>query len=704
MFEILRAGVKIARSLKTGQTVTVTKSRNITEAGRMLDVIQDAEREDALVGTTVKDPMAQHDWFNIAISWLGRNIARTEFKLMNGDTEITDGDIFDLFNHPNPYMSKYQLWEATESWLASRGESIWVFPALTGAQLPDQIWVSNPTQWKHYLNEDKNRIILWKFFAEGDAQGVPFNPEEILHLKYWNIWDFWRGVPPWRALTQDIEQDYQANVSNTFMIKNRSVPAGIISSEQIINDESAKELIKRWEEKHKGAIKAGKISVLGKGAKYQPIGLTPDEMQFMQMFKWNRDTILAMFGLSIKVFGINSDNSALSGSDTKEVLKAAWNLKLIPEMRSIVEKLKVDFFKRFGLNEEGKFDTSEIPELQVDKAKQEERLREDIKTGLITINEARDKLEMEPVDWGNGYFKPFNLEYIESAEEEEEPEAVPGFPPVEPEGPPEPLPGVPVPTPPGRSLKADRWLISYLIESGKLWDKLTGRYTSKIDKWFYKARSYYLEKYTKSIDRSITKTYEEFLFWHEAAEELKAFSVPFFDQAINQINNDLVTIYTRVGLRAEFNIYETDIPIADIIRTRIDKLSGIADTMNKSMAELIERNAIEGFDKDLLAQQIRDRFKDIEGKSKTIAETELGALKSKVQSDAYLHEGVEKIRWIHVPNPDPRDWHIAQDGMVRDYLVEPFPNGLFYPRQEGAPAEEVINCHCEFVPVMPGEE
>lgn len=50
--------------------------------------------------------------------------------------------------------------------------------------------------------------------------------------------------------------------------------------------------------------------------------------------------------------------------------------------------------------------------------------------------------------------------------------------------------------------------------------------------------------------------------------------------------------------------------------------------------------------------------------------------------------------WRHgVHVAAPRDWHVAMEGEIRD-LDKAFSNGLQMPGQEGAPAEEVINCHC----------
>ena len=63
-----------------------------------------------------------------------------------------------------------------------------------------------------------------------------------------------------------------------------------MTTEQHLSADQAEELIRRWEKKHKGQDKAYKIAALGKGITYQQIGLSPQDMQYLAMKKWNRQT------------------------------------------------------------------------------------------------------------------------------------------------------------------------------------------------------------------------------------------------------------------------------------------------------------------------------------------------------------------------------------------------------------------------------
>jgi HK97 family phage portal protein len=570
---------------------------------------------------------------------------------------------------------------------------------------PTEIYVVDPTFYEHKLspsvNGEPQKIVMWLYKDEKHPQGIPFRPYEILHFKKWNKWDFWRGVPPLTAHRENIEQDVNANIANTSLIKNKSVPPGIITSDQIVLDEQADAFIKRWEKQHKGSAKAYKIAVLGRGAKYQPIAMTPDDMGYMDMKKWNRTSILARYGLTAGVFGFRDDSSPLSGTDTKEQLKSVWTLTLIPELKFLETILKSEFFTRFALTMDGKFDTDVIPELQIDKTEQETRLRENIKVGLYTINEAREEADKDPLDWGDVWWRSFNLEPEDGSEKEEPPP-----PQLGPFGTPKPpqAPGTPPPViPPKMAEKSQRWLVAYLIESTKRWESLIGKYRKEIDQWFYRQRSWYLDRYSKDIQPSITKTYDEFVFWAEEIELLKKFSKAFFLKALELTGQDLVTVMRSTGFNTDFDIYQVN--IGAVVDSRIDLLPRIGDTMQKDLSDLIKEGTSQGFTQEQLADAIRDRFKDIEGKADTIARTELGAVKSEAQVQAYRSEGVHYIQWIHNPamSITPRPEHAALDGTTAEFMSTTFGNGLYYPRDPNGDPGEVINCHCDFIPVLTAE-
>lgn len=83
----------------------------------------------------------------------------------------------------------------------------------------------------------------------------------------------------------------------------------------------------------------------------------------------------------------------------------------------------------------------------------------------------------------------------------------------------------------------------------------------------------------------------------------------------------------------------------------------------------------------------------------TIARTETGFLQESLKQKAAVAEGFTHHEWSNAF--DARPSHQGQ-GSVR--IGEKFPNGLRYPCEIGAPAEEVINCRCTAVPFVAAEE
>ena len=126
MFEAFRTKAIAKQILK--QHYKSERQMNVSELGRFLDFNKIADAEDAGINVKrVSDPLQQHAWVNIAVDFRSRNLARCDFKIFNGEDEVTEGPTYDLFNDVNPTMSQYQLWEATEAWRLIEGEAIWVF-------------------------------------------------------------------------------------------------------------------------------------------------------------------------------------------------------------------------------------------------------------------------------------------------------------------------------------------------------------------------------------------------------------------------------------------------------------------------------------------------------------------------------------------------------------------------------------------------
>ena len=107
---------------------------------------------------------------------------------------------------------------------------------------------------------------------------------------------------------------------------------------------------------------------------------------------------------------------------------------------------------------------------------------------------------------------------------------------------------------------------------------------------------------------------------------------------------------------------------------------------------------------DMVAR-ITGRYSDrlLALRGETIARTETLAALARSKEEAFrqavdtgaVQSTQVKKRWIATKDNRTRDSHAAVDGEVVGFEGV-FSNGLAYPHEEGAPAEETINCRCTY--------
>lgn len=343
------------------------------------------------------DAMLQSAWVNICVTLRAKNIQRPPYRIIKGSRPMENGPVADLFKFPNPQMSAASFWYQTSFWLDSEGEFFWWYGPDYKAGFPKQIFPINPRRVSYEKFSD-----TW-FYDMPTPQGTKrtvLRPETFLHVWEPNPWNDIRGVPPIVCLAIELEQDIAINKQNLATVRNSTIPDGLIKTDQRLTPDQAKEIRDRWEQEHGRNKKNKKIAVLGSGAEFQ--ALNPELLKFDSLRNVNRVAIATKYGIPLKVVNIEDSRTALSGKDSNEQYKALWSQTLIPHIHFLQAEIDAKFFQAFGLNTtKGEFDLSTIPELQEDDADLHKRLREDIKVGLVTINEARELLRMPKVPWGD---------------------------------------------------------------------------------------------------------------------------------------------------------------------------------------------------------------------------------------------------------------------------------------------------------------
>jgi hypothetical protein len=137
----------------------------------------------------------------------------------------------------------------------------------TQGGLPREFYVLNPRKLHHegdglgtLRNELKNKKRRW--FYNAASERIPILSDELIHFRDWNPV---RGVNPLISLALELEQDYYANKANSQLLKNNTIPQGILKTEQTLRPEEADLLERRWESKYGRSGRGGKLRCWGRG-------------------------------------------------------------------------------------------------------------------------------------------------------------------------------------------------------------------------------------------------------------------------------------------------------------------------------------------------------------------------------------------------------------------------------------------------------
>lgn len=670
-------------------------------ANWFLNFLKLANDEDTGDTVTLTDAYSKVAWLNIAVSTRARNIARADFQLMNGDTEIEDGPVYELFNHDMGGRSRYQLWEETEGWRCLRGEAIWILSWGGVKGFPQQIVMVDPLDMTHKVDPGTRKITQWVYKSNRVGEGsltVPFRPEEVVHFPMWDPADPYRGVNQVGVIAQEVAQERQSAVSGTRLLINNAIPGGVISIPgDTLNTQEAEVVIENWEKKHRGSKNAGRVAVIGGGATYQRVSMTPQEMQSFEGRSWNRDTILAKFGVPHASVGVAKTGGTLAGKDTMEQMRSFWNLTLLPELHYFEDKLEHDFFERFHLNMTGEFSTEHIDELQADQETLHARLRSDTQTGLLTINEAREILGMDPVEWGSIWWVPINLTPATA----------------EPAGNPPPAP---IPPPEQASFFPETKTKVYTAEYRqkhwemviKKWEQLEQGYTKAVKSWIFEIRQQHLHTlmengFTQAIQHSTADELSGEPLWNTYWNKLKDVSRPWLTRAVDSAGEDLNSIFTDLGILGgrSFSIWDTRAVGMLEYRLNQGSLKEIPQTIRSELQSRLGDGIRYGWTETEMADSIRGLYNIVSNRAPTIARTEVGGAINDSRQAGFIAEGFKQIEWLSAQDEKVRPTHQIDGETIE--IGQQFSNGLVYPNDPNGPPEEVINCRCLALPVFDGE-
>ena len=653
------------------------------------------------------------------INLIAKSAASVEWKTYQrkkGGTweEMIDHPLTLLIENPNPFMSRKDFIERMTHSLYLGGNS--VFTKVRGA--------GNTVLELWYLPQDNIKPVpdARKFIShyEYNADGIKKNIKtaDIIHNQFLNPSDLFWGIAPIRAAAEIVDTDNEAIRWNRGSMQQRAISDGAFIIDQPLTEDQWKEARQQITDQHAGADNARNFWVLGAGATWQPMSLSPAEMDFIESRKLNREEICSIFGVPPVMVGLY-ENATLANIETGR--KIFWLDTIIPYLVDIRNSLNAALAAEYGTDIKLDFDTSTVEAIQ-------ENIQDKIANATslfamgVPFNEINKKLDLgfDEIEGGEVGYLAANLIPTNTIDQLMQPNEQ-SKPPSDQQD--EPKDEDRVNTAEGKKSLLEGTLEA---EEKKRFFKWAAAERSRLPYDMQMTRK--AAKIFEEMGQKVAQAYKEGGQTGAAAAidefeaEWKGLYEGIYKNIFDEIGNaELAAIMGEVGQKARLDQIIDKGILKWIALTAAKKVTGVLEFTKQKIAAIMQEAETlyqqEGYSAhmDKVAKDIQAEFKDFSRyRAYRIARTEVaGAAEAAGQKarevaqqkiDPTGKKIVLKRQWLSSRDDRVRDSHKHMDGQIVG-LDEPFkiytPDGQPTDRTLNYPADyeanepaETIHCRC----------
>jgi HK97 family phage portal protein len=397
-------------AVRIPQTDLKDKDKFFGVLGGLLDISMSRLSNEKTISTRLLD--ANKDWVYRNNDVIAQEVSAINFELYQVGlkkgqivyTEIEEHPVLDLLDKFNSTTTKVDGFYNTQSHKKITGDAFW-YLVKNGQQI-EEIYVLQPDKITLNLGSgSRGEPVVesydYKDLIDGKEVKVTYQPDEIIHFKKPNPQNPYRGKGAVEALAETIDTDILTNMAQKNFFKKGAITNFVLTTDSKISDDQLKRLKADMRANNGGAQNAFEMMILSGGLKPANISFSNRDLQLIDLLTWYRDKIMVGFGNTPASIGIIEDVNQANANDTL----LAWKRGTIkPDMDAIVATLNEFLVPLFGKNLILGYENP-VPEDRTDDLTEAVMLKN---AGIITINEAREKVDYEAVQGGE-IFAPNGL-------------------------------------------------------------------------------------------------------------------------------------------------------------------------------------------------------------------------------------------------------------------------------------------------------
>ncbi len=293
--------------------------------------------------------------------------------------------------NPNRIFSEDRLFKSNQTYVEIGGNAYWL-KVKNDSGIVKMIWPLHPRYMRVVPSETE---IIGGYKFDRNGKRVPLKAEDIVHFKgEINTEDPFYGMGTVEAARYEIDSEKYLIEYEKNLYKNKGFIAGVLTHERPITLTDRNVIVKEMKRLFGGLRNVAKLLVLGKGAKYQPIALSPVDADFVNTKGMTKADIWGMFGLSEFDMG-QTKGTSRANADANEYMFSKY--VLLPKARSQAETITQFYCSEWDENLAFRF----INVIPRDKDFDLTIRDSDLEHYVISINEVREARGDEKSSWGD---------------------------------------------------------------------------------------------------------------------------------------------------------------------------------------------------------------------------------------------------------------------------------------------------------------
>ncbi len=317
----------------------------------------------------------------------------------SGDPNRTE--IFPTWvENPNPETTWMEFMETSMAHILLWGNAFWLPVRTNSGTNIAQLWPLPPWTVEAARRPSTTKGVPGvKIYNVNLGEGLTLRDGECVHVPGLG-YDGIRGLSPIAHCRQGLGLGIAAEQYGARLFGSGSLMAGIVSTDQKMTPEQAETMKARWRDKVAGLQKSHEVIVMDSGMKWTPIGIPPDDAQFLQTRGFAVEEVCRLYGVPPHL-AMYTEKTTTWGTGIAE--------QSLGFLRYTISQWLVRFEQRITkwLCEPGtyvEFDTDKL--LRADEYDRFATYNLALRSGVLSRNEVRARENLSHVDGLDDYAIP----------------------------------------------------------------------------------------------------------------------------------------------------------------------------------------------------------------------------------------------------------------------------------------------------------